>query len=188
MTARDGTAREVTPGRLAAFEEGGLGDETIPRLPPRPRPASARPAAAPAAEAPPTPASAEARPVRPRSGSRARRASSLRASNVYLPVALLDPISARCKAEGISHGDLIVRALEATYEALPTLVDPVRTTGGSLFAERRTRAPRQDLGPMTPLNYRLREEDFAVLDRLVEETNAPSRSQLIAAALSAYLG
>jgi len=110
----------------------------------------------------------------------------VRPSNVHIPVGLIEPIAAKCKAEGLSHGEVIISALEATYPRLPELVHPAATAGGSLFATRRSRSSRSAEGPLTPLNYRLRVADFATIDRLVTEFGASSRGHLITTALAAY--
>ncbi|MGF0118791.1 hypothetical protein ACQFYA_21060 [Promicromonospora sp. Marseille-Q5078] len=108
-------------------------------------------------------------------------------SNVHIPVFLIDPVEARCKKEGLSHGELMIVALEATYNQLDGLINPGATAGGSLFAPRRGRASRAGDGPLTPLNYRMREADFTVLDGLVDKFGASSRGHLITVALKAYL-
>lgn len=110
----------------------------------------------------------------------------VRPSNVHIPVGLIEPIAATCRAEGLSHGEVIINALEATYPRLPELVHPAATAGGSLFATRRSRSSRAGEGPLTPLNYRLRVADFATIDALVTEFGASSRGHLITTALTAY--
>lgn len=204
-TSEAGTAREVAPGRLAGFEDADDGEVTpVLSLPPRPRRAAA-PAPAPrrrakqAAQAsPPTASSTAAAPsaaptstdsseatAGPRKGPKGPE-DRVRPSNVHIPVALLEPIEAKCKANGLSHGEVIIVAIEAAYPRLKDLVHPAATAGGSLFASRRSRASRSADGPLTPLNYRLREADFQTLDRLVEEFGASSRGHLITAALNDY--
>lgn len=110
----------------------------------------------------------------------------MRASNVQIPVSLLEPLLTRCTAEGRSHGEMIIHALENTHQLLPTLLHPA-TTGGSLFGARASRATRSADGPFTPLGYRLRNADYRVLDELVTDLGASSRGHLISVALSAYL-
>lgn len=111
---------------------------------------------------------------------------TVRPSNVHIPVALLEPLEAKCRVDGLSHGEMIIVAIESTYERLADLVNPAATAGGSLFAPRRSRASRSTDGPLTPLNYRLREADFATLDSLVDQFGASSRGHLITAALKGY--
>lgn len=201
-----GSAREVAPGRLANFEDSDDLDLAGPiSLPPRRRPTPQPPAPAPAKRstsrpAPPRDADAEpqqrsttrATPSTATTASpRAQKAAKgpedrVRPSNVHIPVALLEPIEAKCKGEGMSHGEVIIVALEATYPRLRDLVHPAATAGGSLFASRRSRASRSADGPLTPLNYRMRVGDFETLDKLVEEFGASSRGQLITVALNDY--
>jgi len=101
-------------------------------------------------------------------------------------VALLEPIEAKCKSNGLSHGEVIIVAIEAAAPRLKDLIHQAATAGGSLFASRRSRASRSTDGPLTPLNYRLREADFQTLDQLVEQFGASSRGHLITAALNDY--
>ena len=211
-TPNTGTAREIEPGRLAAFEDAGdLDMPTMPSLPPRRPPSTPSTPSTPAGR--PAPARAGARPQdrgrsrvsavpangsgtapeeRPaaapteREGDLKGPEDRVRPSNVHIPVALLDPIEADCKQHGLSHGEVIIVAIENAHPRLKDLVHPAATAGGSIFASRRSRASRATDGPLTPLNYRLREADFATLDRLVEEFGASSRGHLITAALNDY--
>lgn len=213
--ARDGAAREVAPGRLARFEDDDedLVKDDRPRLPPRgrrgtgtggaPGPVAAEPAPAPTMEQPPSPT--QTAPTTPQPPAEAtptpapvdapvdaparpvEAQNRMRPSNVHVPVTLLEPIDEACRSRGMSHGELIIAAIEATYAELPGLIRPSTTTGGSLFATRRSRAVRSKDGPLSPLNYRLRGADFAVIDQLVDELGASSRGDLITTALTAYL-
>jgi hypothetical protein len=111
----------------------------------------------------------------------------VRPSNVHIPVALLPILEEQCKSRGLSHGELIIVAIETLYPRLSELVNPVAMAGGNLFTSRRGRASRTADGPLTPLNYRLRETDFDTLDRLVDEFGASSRGHLITTALNTFL-
>lgn len=210
--ARDGAAREVGRGRLAHFEDEADDSEqkvAVPSLPPRSRRSAARgpvsgeggdptPAAQdpapqagedaqdssqPLVDAPAPPAEPAVAPARAPAGSGDR----MRPSNVHVPVALLESIARTCKERGLSHGELIISAIEHTHADLAGLIHPATTAGGSLFASRRSRAVRSKDGPLTPLNYRLRASDFEVIDQLVEDFSASSRGDLITTALAAYL-
>lgn len=200
MTSRnDGAAREVAPGRLAHFEDDEELSEATLSLPARPRrKTSSQPGTAGRATKPAR-SSAETGngPARDRRTEQASVAEEppggvkgmedkIRPSNVHVPVALIAPITAKCKAEGMSHGEVIISALEATQSQLRDLIHPAATAGGSLFASRRSRASRATDGPLTPLNYRLRNADFDILDQLVDEFGASSRGHLITTALTAY--
>jgi hypothetical protein len=206
----DGTAHVVSPQRLANFEDEDLDLALAP--PPRPR--RDKPAPAPA-DGPPTRArrktarKATPEPVASPGGATeaagtaveadAARAPAaapevalkgpeqrVRRSNVHIPVRLLGPITDKTEREGLSNGELIIAAIEQTFDRLPDLIHPAPTTGGNLFDSRRSRVSRSTDGPLTPLNYGLREVDFQTLDRLVEQLRASSRGHLITAALTAY--
>lgn len=111
----------------------------------------------------------------------------VRPSNVHIPVDLLPLVEEKCRTGGLSHGELIIIAIEAAHPSLRELIHPAATAGGNLFAPRRSRAARSTDGPLTPLNYRLRAGDFATLDQLVDQFGASSRGHLITAALTHYL-
>lgn len=186
MPANDGAARKVQAGRLKAFEDSD--EELTFTLPPRPgrtdQAADDEHAAdeplhgAPEMEVSPTPPAGDP-------GTQGVE-SKVRASNVHIPVALLEPIAAMKKQQGLSNGEIIISAIEATYADLKDLVHPSPTAGGQLFAARHSRVSRSNDGPLTPLNYRLRGEDYQTLDRLVDQFDASSRGHLITVALTAY--
>ena len=202
-TSGTGSAREIPPGRLSNFEDvPDVGDSPTPLLPPR-RPSKStsaststnrtkksteRPvrAAEPAtiASQPDQPSAAPTAPE----GALKGPEDKVRPSNVHIPIALLEPLVAKCKTDGLSHGEVIIVAIENAHPRLKDLIHPAATAGGGLFASRRSRASRKTDGPLTPLNYRLREADFATLDQLVDEFGASSRGHLITAALSDYFG
>lgn len=193
-----GTAREVPAGRLAHFEEG----DTVPAITlpnRRPRRAATPPAnghsSAPANSDIEVPAQGEAVPEplarRGKAGGRPTPTKGpkdrARASNVQIPVHVWKPLTELCQRSGLSHGEAIIAALEATHPRLQDLIRPAATTGGSLFSTRRARTARNTDGPLTLLHYRLREGDFEVLDNLVEQFGASSRGHLITVALTEYL-
>lgn len=195
----------VPEGRLKSFMDADVADINIslpvtpPSLPPRrpaapPAPAAAEPAPAAAVTAPlvPLPSSPVSdTPTDPVPGAAAELKGPddrVRPSNVHIPIVLLKPLEDLCATKKLSHGEAIIVAIEATYPRMKELINPGVTAGGSLFASRRSgRASRSSDGPLTPLNYRLREGDFRTLDHLVEEFGASSRGHLITAALTAYL-
>lgn len=187
-----GTAREVPAGRLAGFEDGDSSPLSLPARPSRRAATSSTVRAA-----APNGQDAGTKPGRrvsaPRETGEDRRRSvkgpkdRVRPSNVHIPVRLLEPLAQLCHLRGLSHGEAIIVAIEETHPRLGDLIRPAPTTGGSLFDSRRSRAARTADGPLTPLNYRLREADFEVLDGLVEQLGASSRGHLITAALTAYL-
>ncbi len=194
--ANAGSARQVEPGRLARFEDADV--ESLPiSLPARRRRTRQTTDETPVDHAELTQAdqaSAEstepvddAAATTPRSTSKAPE-DKVRPSNVHIPVTLLEPLTEKCRRDGLSHGEVIIIAIEGAYPRLNELIHPAATAGGSLFASRRSRASRSTDGPLTPLNYRLRVRDYQTLDQLVEEFKASSRGQLITAALQDYFG
>ena len=206
-TLNSGSAREIAPGRLTGFEDADDLELTpsLPKLPPRrttpsspvPSPGTAGGAAWPLdprrpADLPPVSQSGR-RPTSPPSLASGGAAQGLkgpedrvRPSNVHIPVALMGLLEAECKEKGLSHGELIIVAVERAHPRLRDLIHPTATAGGSLFASRRSRAARTTDGRLTPLNYRLRQSDFLTLDALVEEFGASSRGHLITVALKDY--
>ncbi len=112
--------------------------------------------------------------------------ASIRSSTVHIPVGLLPKITAERSRTGRSNGEIVIVAIEASQHRLTDLIGTAEVTGGSLFERRASRAVRRSDGPLTALNVRLYEQDFAVLDSLVEAHGAFSRGHLVATALTAY--
>lgn len=161
-------------------------------LPPR-RPASPPPAAP--ADDPPQPAArkSSARPKQQQPTTPPEIAAPedrKRQSNVDIPVPLAHTVASYCQTHRMSHGDLVITAIEAAIDRgrLPALISPAGTTGGSVFTARPTRVVRPAVGPLTALTFRFTERDFAALDGVVAESGAASRAQLIALTLADYLG
>jgi hypothetical protein len=106
---------------------------------------------------------------------------------MHIRSSLVEQIVSERETTGRSNGTIIIAALEAAHPHLGTLLPPVgEPTGGGLFAARPTHAPRTIEGPYSPLNVRLFEADFEVLDQLVATYGARSRSHLVDAALGHY--
>lgn len=198
-----------TDGPLPSFDdfENDPLAPTTPTLTPRPRRSSPPDPTAPEPDAvagrgdvPGTPPSAATDPPagvvgegpprrrgRPQTRPASQTATGFtRASNVQVPADLLAQIKARRAREGLTTGELIIAAIEATADRLPDLVATRPVTGGGLFSARVSHANRA-AEPLTSLNFRMRVEDFDVLDDLVTRFKATSRSQLVTAALSDYL-
>lgn len=168
--------RKIPGGRLSGFDSTPAADPMpTPSLPPR-RPAT--PTTKPeVTKAPDVATNPAGRGLDDR----------VKPSNVHVSVELIEPFSTWCQQMGLSHGEGIIYILEATHDQLPQLINPPTTAGGSLFASRRSHPARPTEGPRTPLNYRMRNEDFAILDQLVEQHGATSRGHLISTAITAYL-
>lgn len=195
--AGDGAAREIPTGRLASFE-----DEPTPpalSLPPRshrraePTQSKQQQPVGAAGDRPADGPSqllggdAEARPAGQATDRVDQALGPLRASNVHIPVTLIGGINDTKRTTRMSNGDIIITAIEQTYEQLRERIRPRPATGGALFSRRVSRPPRTPTTePVTPLNFRMTSDDYQVLDRLVDELGAASRSHLITVALSAY--
>lgn len=110
---------------------------------------------------------------------------AIKASTVQIPVSLLPDIKTTREAQGLTNGEIIIEAIEGTHERLRDLIHPP-TTGGTLFAARSTKSNRSVDGPLAPLNVRLRNADWEVIDRLVVDVDAFSRGHLITVCLKAY--
>lgn len=177
MTAAEG--RKIAAGRLKGFMDGDANLDDVSLTPLLPR----------RAVEPETPAGVEPNPQPARKAPAGKGPEDrVRPSNCHIPVTLVEPLEALCSSRGLSHGEAIIIAIEDAYPHLQDLIHPPETAGGSLFASRRSgRASRSADGPLTPLNYRLREGDYQTIDRLVEQFGASSRGHLITAALTYYL-
>jgi len=206
----DSTASELPKGRLSSFEDdepddGGLGGLLGRRAPTAPPPSSAPgpPTPASPAEQQPPPAAAktaakpgpatERHPASPKriAGTSAPAAAGngrpvIRSSSVHIPVSLLPDIAAERQRSGRSNGQIVIVAIEDTHSRLPDLLGAGDASGGTLFAPRPSRGVRQTDGPLTALNVRLFEQDYEVIDTLVEKHGALSRGHLITTALNAY--
>jgi hypothetical protein len=119
--------------------------------------------------------------------ARSDRENEIKSSSVHIPTALFEPLKAYRTAKGMSNGQVIIAAIEATHTDLADLIHPATAGGGGLFAQRTTKGVRTTDGPLAPLNVRLFEQDYKVIDRLVEEFSAYSRGHLVTVALTEFL-
>lgn len=109
----------------------------------------------------------------------------LRGTTLSLPVDLVSQVRERARAEGIVLGEMLLDALAATREDLRgQFKDNQAAVSDGLFVRRSRRASN---GATAHLGVRLLAENLDVIDKLVAEVGAPSRSALIAAALRMYL-
>jgi len=179
--------RELPSGRLASFEDDVPADMAT-LLPRRTRPIPVHQADTPPAPAPAGDTTTEPTPdTRSTDGPQSGRQNRIRSSSMHIRSTLVERIIHERETTGRSNGNIIVAALEAVHPHLPQLLPtPTAPTGGSLFAARTTRTPRTETGPYSPLNVRLYEADFAVLDDLVHTSGARSRSHLVDIALAHY--
>lgn len=164
--AKRSTASEQPPAPAAE-------PAPAPELAEAPTPASAPPAAA-AATAPPAAAEEDGTPTQ---------------VSVYLTAAA---VAAVRRAKGRrTNADVALDAIDATIDQLPALLTARRTTDrpGSLFPARR-RAHRGAFSndpPRVLWSMKATPAELAVLDRLVGQLGASSRSELIATAIEAHL-
>jgi hypothetical protein len=106
---------------------------------------------------------------------------------VHIPVDLINKITRRREETGWSNGEIVIAALEHVRDQLGELISRRTPAGGGLFAARASRGARLVDGPLTALNIRLYEQDYATIDALVEQYGAFSRGHLISVALTNYL-
>lgn len=98
-------------------------------------------------------------------------------SIIHIPTDLIPAVIEYREASGMSNGQVLITAIEFSYEKLRDLIHPA-STGGGLFQQRATKGSRSNDGPVSPLNIRLFKADFAVIDNVVKEAGAFSRGHL----------
>lgn len=128
-------------------------------------------------------ASADKAPQRP---AHSDRANKIRSTTVHVPAQLKDQVVAYRGTSELSNGDIVIAAIEHAHPHLGELITPPSRAGGSLFEARTARSVRTTEGLPTPLNVRLFENDFDVLDQLVSQFGAASRGHLITVALADF--
>jgi len=197
MVQNSAADRTLPAGRLAGFEDDEafdmtsiLGRRTSPAEPQHPAtPKTTAPTPRPAPAKTPTTARKKATPTKVADTAPVVRAprNRMRSSSMHIRSSLVEQIVHEREKTGRSNGNIIIAALETCQNRFAELLPPVSPpTGGSLFAARATHAPRTDEGPYSPLNVRLYEADFTVLDQLVSTYGARSRSHLVDTALAYY--
>lgn len=115
-----------------------------------------------------------------------------RASNLALPVSLRDRVEAVRLQEGISQGEILIKAVEMEWNRLQETRGEapagVTLVGGTLFDPRPSYVASQALSEGTKVfSFRLFEKDFDKLDELQAELGFTSRVAMAVAALSAYV-
>ena len=116
----------------------------------------------------------EPQPIRPR-----RRPHTV----FYLPLDLSKELRELARSRNKTNADVIFDALESTLEELPELLKPPAGGEDGMF----TRTPTKPVGQKVQISGRMQEDNLAIIDRLVDQHGAESRSQLIEVALRAYL-
>lgn len=109
--------------------------------------------------------------------------SAVTGTAIYVRPELLEQIRVFRRTTEVTNGDLILDAIEASVDQLPKLVAPKQVSGDGMFA----RTTRDGHIGKVQLSARLLDENLHVIDELVDQLSAESRSQLIEAALTAYL-
>lgn len=115
-------------------------------------------------------------------------------SIVYLAPGLRDALDAARKRDRRTNADLVFDAIDRAQHQLPELIrrqQRLDRPPNSLFSARPSRTRQRATTPSertVPFSFRATADELAVIDRLVEETNASSRSSLVAAAVAATFG
>jgi hypothetical protein len=129
----------------------------------------------------------EAQAKRPRSPKKTeppRAAGALRPVVFLAPAELREALRDRSRDEKRSQPNIVLDAIEATHADLPVLLEhagPERTT---LFVRPTTR--QQDTARV-PVSVRLPSEAVETIDKLVTQTKARNRTELLVAALRGHL-
>lgn len=174
---------------------GAFGGAKLGGLRPVARRAQQAPAQADAGEQAPADEPARAaRPARsgPRPGARARSAHphAKREFTVWLSGETRDELRKRSKAlEGGTHGQVVLEAVKATHKDLPQLVQDDlagRVVTGDLWDEIVPAA--STTGSRFQLKLSVTQQQLDVIDRLVQECGADSRSHLLGLALDHFFG
>lgn len=133
----------------------------------------------------------QADPVAEQDWSEQEPAPATSQSIVYLAPGLRDTLDAARKRDRRTNSDLVFDAIDRAQHQLPELVTRQQRQErppNSLFSARPSRTRQRATSPSertVPFTFRATADELAVIDRLVEETSASSRSSLIAAALHA---
>lgn len=123
----------------------------------------------------------------PERGSVADADGGGKSSSVRVPAKCHAKLEQLREQTGMTNGQIFIVAIEATHERLPELLYPGgRIGGGGLFAPRGIRPKSSRDDSETQVTYRLFKSDFDVIDQLVVDLAAKSRSHLITAALTGY--
>jgi hypothetical protein len=104
---------------------------------------------------------------------------------VYLSLSVRERL--RSTAGDLTFTEVVLAALDSSYGKLIERFSEPAPPTGSMFAGRGRPRARRNREARVQVSLRPLREDIAVMDRLVGEVNAPSRSALIDAALDEYL-
>lgn len=104
---------------------------------------------------------------------------------VYLGLSVRERL--RSGAGDLTFTEVVLTALDSSYGQLSKRFSEPDPPTGSMFAGRGRPRTRRNREARVQVSLRPLRDDIAVIDRLVAEVNAPSRSALIDAALDEYL-
>ena len=104
---------------------------------------------------------------------------------VYLGLSVRERL--RSGAGDLTFTEVVLTALDSSYGKLSKRFSEPDPPAGSMFAGRGRPRTRRNREARVQVSLRPLRDDIAVIDRLVGEVNAPSRSALIDAALDEYL-
>jgi hypothetical protein len=104
---------------------------------------------------------------------------------VYLGLSVRERL--RSGAGDLTFTEVVLTALDSSVSKLSARFSQPAPPTGSMFAGRGRPRTRRNREARVQVSLRPLRDDIAVIDRLVAEVNAPSRSALIDAALDEYL-
>lgn len=162
----------AAPPSLPPSPESVLADS--PQLGPEP----------PAAAAPEPPAVPDSQATLDRQRTPPRRTPH---TVFYLPLDLSKVLREFARSRNKTNANVIFDALESTLEELPQLLKPPAEGEGDDRHGMFTRTPSKPVGQKVQISGRIQEDNLAIIDRLVDQHGAESRSQLVEVALRAYL-
>ena len=117
--------------------------------------------------------------------SAARPSSGLKPIVVYVSASVRERL--RSAAGERSYTEVVLAALDTTYPVLRERFTDSPSPTNSLFAGRGRPRRQRHNEPQVQVSLRPLREDLAVIDRLVVDTDAPSRSALVNGALDEFL-
>jgi len=104
---------------------------------------------------------------------------------VYLGLSVRERL--RSSSGDLTFTEIVLAALDSSLGKLSDRFSESTPPPGSMFAGRGRPRTRRNREARVQVSLRPLRDDIAVIDRLVAEVNAPSRSSLIDAALDEYL-
>lgn len=108
---------------------------------------------------------------------------------VYLPVSVRDRLREMAAVRGATYTELTLEAIDATHQRLGDLLTrtSVARRPDSLFSGSTPRRRERHSEPQVQVSLRLIRSQLDVVDRLVDDHSASSRSALVTAALRGHL-